>query len=150
GVPMLRAGDELSQTQRGNNNAYCQDNELSWVSWELDDRKRDFLDFVRALVRLRAAQPALRRRNFFQGRKIRGVKDGAWFEASGHEMRDEAWNNPSVSALTIRLAGDAIDDVDERGRPVLGDSVLILLNAGHKPVSYSVPAARRGGPWRAA
>ena len=147
GVPMLRAGDELSQSQKGNNNVYCQDNELSWLSWDLDEPKKAFLDFARAVVRLRAAQPALRRRKFFQGRSLRGVKDVTWFEASGHEMRDEAWNNPSVRALAIRLAGDAIDDVDEKGRPIVGDSVLILLNAGREPVTFSVPAPRAGA-WK--
>jgi glycogen operon protein len=150
GVPMLRAGDELSQSQRGNNNAYCQDSELSWLNWTLDDRKKEFLDFVRAVVRLRASQPALKRRNFFQGRRIRGVRDIAWFEASGHEMRDEAWNNPSVRALAIRLAGDAIDDVDDRGRPITGDSVLILINAGREPVAFSIPSARGAAAWKAA
>ena len=150
GVPMLRAGDELSHTQRGNNNAYCQDNELSWLDWDLDARRKEFLEFVRAMLALRAGQPALRRRKFFHGRKIRGVKDISWFEASGHEMRDEAWNNPSVRALAIRLAGDAIDDVDDRGRPILGDNLLILLNASRQAASFSVPVARSGGPWQPA
>jgi isoamylase len=149
GVPMLRAGDELSQTHKGNNNVYCQDNELAWLDWELDDRKREFLDFARSLVRLRAAQPALRRRSFFQGRKIRGVKDISWYEPSGHEMRDETWNNPAVSALSVRLAGDAIDEVDEKGRSIVGDCVLILMNAGREPVPFSVPSPRQGA-WKAA
>jgi glycogen operon protein len=149
GVPMLRGGDELSQSQNGNNNAYCQDNELSWLSWDLDEAQTNFLNFARALARMRASQPALRRRKFFQGRGLRGVKDVTWFEASGYEMRDEAWNNPSVRALAIRLAGDAIDDVDDQGRPIIGDSVLILLNAGSEPAAFSVPAPSSGA-WKTA
>lgn len=131
GVPMIRAGDELSHTQQGNNNAYCQDNELSWLDWNLDERKRQFLDFVASVITLKQQQPVLHRPKFFQGRAIRGtdVKDIMWLDHSGQEMTDEGWNAGFVRAMGMRLAGDAIDEVDERGERLVGDTLLVLLSA---------------------
>jgi glycogen operon protein len=126
GVPMISGGDELSRTQQGNNNAYSQDNELSWTHWDLTADQRDFLEFTRRLVAFRAREPVLTRRKYFQGRSIRGagVKDIYWLDPKGHEMTDEAWNTSLVRSLGVLMVGDAIDDVDERGRQVTGDTVL--------------------------
>jgi glycogen operon protein len=122
GVPMISGGDEMSRTQRGNNNAYCQDNELSWTPWDLTPSQREFLEFTQRLVHLRRQQPVLTRRKYFQGRSIRGagVKDIYWLDPSGREMTDEAWTAPFVRSLGVLMVGDAIDDVDERGRRVTG------------------------------
>ena len=149
GVPMLLAGDEIGRTQRGNNNAYCQDNEISWIDWKLDPQRRDLLEFTRLLMRLFHQHPVLRRRKFFQGRTIRGseVKDLAWFRPDGKEMSDEDWNNPSVHCLGLRLAGDAIEDTDARGNRILDDTLLILLNAHYEPLSFVLPAHRRKVRW---
>ena len=113
GVPMLLAGDEIGRTQRGNNNAYCQDNEISWMDWKLDRWKRELLEFTQLLIRLFHQHPVLRRRVFFQGRRIRGseVKDLAWFKPDGKEMTDDDWNNGFARCLGLRLAGDAIEEV---------------------------------------
>jgi isoamylase len=139
GVPMISHGDELGRTQRGNNNAYCQDNELTWIDWDLTDAERDLFDFTARLIRLRRSQPVLRRRKYFQGRSIRGVKDVAWLAPDGREMTDDAWNAESMRSLGMLLAGDAIEEVDERGRPVAGDTLLVLLNAHHEKVAFTLP-----------
>ncbi|HWO40594.1 MAG TPA: glycogen debranching protein GlgX, partial [Candidatus Eisenbacteria bacterium] len=150
GVAMVLAGDEIGRTQNGNNNAYCQDNEISWVDWSLDRNKRELLEFTRRLTRLFHQHPVLRRRSFFQGRKIRGseVKDLAWFRPDGHEMTDEDWNNPFARCLGLRLAGDAIEERDERGNRITDDTLLILLNAHHEPVPFVLPAHRRKVRWQ--
>jgi isoamylase len=142
GVPMISGGDELGRTQRGNNNAYCQDNEISWTHWNVTPEQREFLEFTRRLIRIRKEQPVLRRRKFFQGRRIRGadVLDVAWLDPSGREMADDTWNSPDVRCLGVRLNGDAIDDVDERGERLMGDTLVLLLNAGDDPVPFVLPA----------
>jgi glycogen operon protein len=150
GVPMLLAGDEIGRTQRGNNNAYCQDNEISWMDWKLDRSKRELLEFTQFLIRLLHQHPVLRRRVFFQGRRIRGseVKDLAWFKPDGKEMTDDDWNNGFARCLGLRLAGDAIEEVDSRGNRILDDTLLILLNAHHEPVNFVLPAHRRKVRWQ--
>jgi glycogen operon protein len=149
GVPMLLAGDEFGRTQGGNNNAYCQDNEISWLDWNLDRPKRELLEFTKQLSRLFHEHPVLRRRNFFHGRRIRGseVKDLAWFRPDGKEMADEDWNNSFARCLGLRLAGDAIDEVDARGNRIVDDTLLILLNAHHEPMPFVLPAHRRKVRW---
>jgi glycogen operon protein len=149
GVPMLLAGDEIGRTQGGNNNAYCQDNEISWMDWKLDRRQRELLECTQLLVRLFHRHPVLRRRAFFQGRKIRGseVKDLAWFKPDGKEMTDEDWNNGFARCLGLRLAGDAIEEVDARGNRIVDDTLLIVLNAHHEPVNFVLPAHRRKVRW---
>ena len=149
GVPMLCGGDEIGRTQKGNNNAYCQDNEISWFDWNFDHAQRDLLKFVRSLIRLRNSHPVLRRRRFFQGRHIRGseVKDLSWFRPDGKEMTDEDWNAGYARSLSLRLAGDAIIEKDEKGRPIVGDTLLILLNAHHAPLAFTLPAHKRGIRW---
>jgi glycogen operon protein len=142
GIPMLLSGDEMGHTQRGNNNAYCQDNELSWLEWPPTETGRRLIDFTRRLIRLKHANPVFHRRTFFQGRRIHGsaVKDLAWFRPDGHEMTDEEWQNNHGRCLGLRLAGDAIEEVDDMGEPIVGDTFLILLNAHHEPVPFVLPA----------
>jgi isoamylase len=142
GIPMLLGGDEMGRTQRGNNNAYCQDNELSWFEWPPTETGRRLMDFTRRLIRLKHANPVFHRRTFFQGRRIQGsaVKDLAWFRPDGHEMTDEEWSNSHGRCLGLRLSGDAIEEVDDMGEPIVGDTFLILLNAHHEPVPFVLPA----------
>src|SRR6476659_1196897 len=141
GVPMISHGDELGRTQRGNNNAYCQDNEITWIDWNLTPEKRLLLQFMSRLVNFRLAQPALRRRKYFQGRSIRGseIKDVAWLTPDGKEMDDAAWNAGFVRSLGLMLAGDGIEEMDEHGRPVTGDTLLVLLNAHDDEVPFTLP-----------
>jgi glycogen operon protein len=150
GVPMLSGGDEIGRTQQGNNNAYCQDSELSWFDWKLEPAQRDLLEFTRRLIAFRKQHPVLRRRRFFQGRHIRGseVKDIAWFRPDGKEMTDEDWNAGYAKSLALRLAGDAIAETDEKGRPIVDDTLLILLNAHHEPLAFTLPAHKRGVRWQ--
>jgi isoamylase len=131
GVPMLSGGDELGRTQHGNNNAYCQDNEISWTDWTPTDSRQAFLDFTCRASRLMHEHVVLRRRRFFQGRPIRGaeVKDIMWLAPSGEEMTEAEWNS-SGHCLGVRLAGDAIGEVDENGHPIVGDTLVYLMNAG--------------------
>jgi len=149
GVPMLCGGDEIGRTQKGNNNAYCQDNQLSWFDWKLDHTQLELLAFVRSLIALRKKHPVLRRRRFFQGRHIRGseVKDLSWFRPDGKEMTDHDWNAGYSKSLTLRLAGDAIDESDAKGRPIVDDTLLILLNAHHTPLAFTLPAHKSGIRW---
>ena len=150
GVPMLLAGDELSHTQQGNNNTYCQDNELTWLKWELDDEENDFLEFVRQMIAIRRTQPVLQRRKFFQGRGIFGAakEDITWFEPSGQPMGEEAWNAGFNQCFGLRMPGDLIGDVDERGQEITGDSMLILMNAFHEPIAFTIPARFKGERWQ--
>jgi len=139
GVPMFLAGDEVGRTQGGNNNAYCQDTEISWTNWALDERQRSLLEFTRRVLAIRARHPILRRRKFFQGRPIRGAKDVLWLDPSGQEMKDEAWNTGFARCLGALLVGEAIDETDEDGNPVRDDTLLLLLNAHHAPRVFVLP-----------
>jgi len=149
GVSMLLSGDEMGRTQRGNNNAYCQDNEISWVDWNLDQTKKELLDFTRSVIRIFRQHPVLQRRHFFQGRKIRGseVKDLTWFRPDDREMGEEDWNNPEARCFGILLSGDAIDEADEEGNRITDDTLLILLNAYHEPVPFMIPPAQQNKAW---
>ncbi len=141
GVPMLCAGDEMGRTQKGNNNAYCQDNELSWVDWDLDPLGQSLLDFTRRLIALRKRHPALHRRDFFQGRTLAGdsVKDIRWLDTNGREMADEAWREGFARAVGAELRGDVIAEMDENGERIVDDTLLLLLNASHLGVQFSLP-----------
>jgi glycogen operon protein len=149
GVPMVSAGDEMGRTQHGNNNAYCQDNELSWLNWDLTASQQDLLTFTRRLINFRAAHPVLHRRTFFQGRGIRGedVTDILWLDPSGQEMTDATWNAPHVRSLGVVLVGDAIAEVDEHGEPIHDDTLLILSNAGESAMAFTLPPVRVGQAW---
>jgi isoamylase len=141
GVPMLLAGDELGRTQLGNNNAYCQDNEVSWVDWEPDEGREALLEFCRAIVALRREHPVFRRRKFFQGQAIHGsgVKDIGWFTPDGAEMREALWQEPDISTLGVFLNGDELPDRGPRGERVVGASFLLLLNGGAEPALFTLP-----------
>ncbi len=149
GVPMLVAGDEMGRTQGGNNNAYCQDNEISWLDWNLDERRRRLFEFTRRLIALRHANPVLQRRRFFRGEYIWDSrwKDLSWYRPDGEEMSGEDWTEPNVRSLACVLGGEAIPTPDERGQRILGDSVLLLLNAHHEPVPFHLPEEDGGQPW---
>ncbi|OJH34314.1 glycogen debranching protein GlgX [Cystobacter ferrugineus] len=149
GVPMIVAGDEMGRTQGGNNNAYCQDNELSWVDWNLDERRQALLDFTSRLIHFRDTQPVLQRRRFFQGEHIWDSehKDLTWFRPDGTEMSSEDWQKPFVRSLAFLLGGDAIPSPDERGQRIIGDALLVLLNAHHEAVSFTVPPPTEGKRW---
>jgi glycogen operon protein len=149
GVPMILAGDELSHTQGGNNNVYCQDNELAWLDWKLDGRKQSFLDFCRRVTRIWRTQPVLQRRKFFGGRAIRGsdVKDIAWYGPEGSEMPDEAWDAGFVKCLGVRLNGDQINDMDPRGVPIVGETMLILYNGHWESIPFTLPACAADHTW---
>ncbi len=150
GVPMLRGGDELSHTQRGNNNAYCQDNDISWLNWDLaDSGKRTFLEFVVAMAQIWRSQQVFHRKTFFQGRKIRGseIKDISWFAPNGEEMSDQTWDDPHTLCFGVRYAGDAGTDVDEYGDRVHGSTVVLIFNAHDNPIEFHVPAAVTGHYW---
>jgi isoamylase len=150
GVPMLCGGDELGRTQQGNNNAYCQDNEISWVDWKLSKSQQTLLAFTKSLIGLRQKHPVFRRRRFFQGRRIRGaeVKDLSWLRPDGKEMTDEDWAKGYVRCIGVRLAGDAIQEKDPKGRPLLDETFIMLLNAHHEPRPFILPAHRRGVRWQ--
>ena len=150
GVPMLCGGDEMGRTQRGNNNAYCQDSEISWVDWTLNKPQQALLTFTRGLIALRQKHPVFRRRRFFQGRRIRGaeVKDLYWLRPDGKEMTDDDWAQGYVRCLGVRLAGDAMDEKDSKGRPLQDDTFLMLLNAHHEPRPFTLPAHKRGVRWQ--
>ncbi len=149
GVPMISGGDEVGRTQKGNNNAYCQDNGISWTNWELPASQRDFLIFVRRLIKIRKDHAVLRRRKFFQGRRIRGkdVLDITWLDPSGREMADDTWNSPGVRCLGVRLNGDAINEIDERGERIVGATLVMLLNAGAEAMPFVLPATTSAERW---
>ncbi len=146
GTPMLAGGDEIGRTQRGNNNAYCQDGPVSWHDWDLSADRRALLAFTRRLVALRHAEPVLRRRRFFSGGHVRGseLKDIVWFRPDGAEMQGEDWNRADTRCLGMLLGGDAIPSLDRFGRPITGSTLLILVNAGPGPVDFALPAVSWG------
>src|SRR5206468_671918 len=141
GVPMLTGGDEWGRTQKGNNNAYCQDNEISWFDWTRDEKQNQFLDFTRKLIWFRKAHPAFRRPKFLRGRRIRGleIRDVMWFNPGGSEMTDEEWASPFVRCLGMLLSGDTVDVVSFEGEPVRDDTFLLLINAHYEPIPFVLP-----------
>ena len=141
GVPMICGGDEFARTQRGNNNAYCQDNEISWFSWERTPEQEQQVEFVARLTRLRHEHPIFRRPKFFQGRKLRGsdVKDILWLNPGGTEMTDEEWGTHFVKTLGVMLNGDSIDVRDWHGKPVRDHTFLLLFNASHEQIDFVLP-----------
>lgn len=152
GVPMIRSGDELSHTQNGNNNPYCQDNQISWLNWNLTDTQKRFLAFVKRVVQIRRDQPVLKREEFLQGRQTGDseLKDVTWFAPSGKEMEESIWNDPAARSFGMRLAGDAIEETDERGERIVGDTLLLLVNAHHEDIRFTLPSQRPGFQWRLA
>ena len=166
GVPMLLAGDEMGRTQRGNNNAYCQDNAISWVHWPsaavapaasrparrrgsaVQVRNGELLEFARALIKFRADHPVFRRRRFFQGESIRGEQgDIAWFTPAGKEMTDADWETGFAKSLVVFLNGDAISEPGQRGEQIRDDSFLLLFNASELDLEFALPPRRYGVWW---
>jgi isoamylase len=158
GVPMLVGGDELGRSQRGNNNAYCQDNDISWVSWaegpgdeDIAETDGPLLDYTRKLIELRASHPVFRRRRFFQGEPVTGprgqVGDIAWFTPGGEEMTDDDWSAGFAKSLTVFLNGDGISEPGPRGQRVRDDSFLLLFNASETDLKFDIPPARYGEEW---
>jgi glycogen operon protein len=149
GIPMLCGGDEIGRSQGGNNNAYCQDNDISWFQWPLARQAGRQLEFTRRLIRLRLDNPVFHRRAFFHGRRVLGAasKDLSWFRPDGKEMTEEAWANGRSRCLGLRLAGDAIEEVDHMGEPIAGDTFLVLLNAHEQVVPFILPAHEARVRW---
>ena len=150
GVPMLLAGDEMGQTQNGNNNAYCQDNELAWTDWTRSDDRDALLDFVRRLIALRKRHPTFRRRSFFAGQALGDAsdKDLTWLRPDGQEMSPDDWNDANARCLGMLISGGGIQDLGPRGEGVHDDDFLLLLNAHHDDVPFVLPDG--GSPWRLA
>ncbi len=149
GVPMILGGDEISRTQNGNNNAYCQDNENTWVDWQLDGCKVTLLEFTQKLIQIRRDHPNLHRRKFYQGRAIRGTeeKDIVWLRPDGQEMEDEEWHLGWVRCLGMMLNGQTLGEVDETGEAIRDDSFLIMLNCHHEPIQFYVPTPPDSEKW---
>ncbi len=141
GTPMICGGDEIGRTQRGNNNAYCQDNETSWTDWALDDERRAFLRFTRKLIRIRAEHPALRRAKFFKGRRIHGaeIRDILWLRYDGRTMSGEDWSTSSTRSLGMLIAGNGLDEHDENGEAIADDDLLLIINGGHEAMDFAMP-----------
>jgi isoamylase len=149
GVPMLSHGDEIGRTQAGNNNAYCHDGRLTWVDWDLDERRRELLEFTRRLFAIRRSNPVFRRRGFFSGRPLpgTGLKDVSWLRPDGEEMKPDDWQDPARRVLGMLVVSQPDDEVDDRGRPIPGDPVLLLVNAGRRSCSFALPVLREPGTW---
>ena len=149
GVPMLVAGDEMGRTQGGNNNAYCQDNEISWIDWKLDDRRRALLDFTARLARLRRKEGVLREDHFFRGDRIwdSRLKDLAFFRPDGTEMPAEDWQAPFIRSFAYLLGGDTLVVPDKAGRRPMGNTLLVLLNAHHEDITFALPHLDWGQEW---
>ncbi len=149
GVPMLLSGDEIARTQRGNNNAYCQDNEISWVNWQLDDRGQRLLAWTKRLIDLRTRHPVFRRADFLTGeeRLGSGAPDVWWFRADGRKMTQRNWRDDNALTLGVFLNGSEIPTLTERGAPVIDDTFLILFNAWEGAVDFTLPAVSFGRRW---
>jgi glycogen operon protein len=149
GVPMLSHGDELARTQKGNNNAYAQDNEITWVPWDLDWRRRELLEFTRRILAIRQAHPALRRRHFFRGVEIKdsGMKDVTWIGINGQELSEAEWKSGDVTCFGMLINGYASDEVNDRGHEVEDDTLLLILSNSADPVAFRLPELEDRGMW---
>lgn len=149
GVPMLSHGDEIGRTQRGNNNAYAQDNETTWVHWALDWRRKELLDYTRRILAIRRAHPVLRRRHFFRGTPVGGSghKDVTWIRPDSSEMTERDWRDQNAAALGMLINGDATDEVDDHGQPVHDDTLLLILTNSPSDVSFRLPELPQRGIW---
>ncbi len=147
GAPMMLGGDEFGRTQQGNNNAYCQDNEISWYDWENVDN--DLLGFTQRLIRYRLDHPVFRQRRWFHGRAIHGseVTDIAWFTMDGEQMEEEHWGEDYAKSLGVFLNGDTIPNPNPKGEPVTDDSFYVIVNAHHEPLDFRLPKAAWGDRW---
>ncbi|WP_407444678.1 glycogen debranching protein GlgX [Rhodococcus sp. (in: high G+C Gram-positive bacteria)] len=153
GTPMLAHGDEMGRSQRGNNNVYCQDNELSWMDWSLAEANADLVAFTRNVIALRTEHPVFRRRRFFEGRPIRSgdqSRDIAWLTPSGEEMTPEHWDSGFGKSLAVFLNGDGIPEPDHRGQRVVDTSFLLCFNAHHEPIEFVTPDGAHADEWSVA
>jgi glycogen operon protein len=152
GVPMINSGDELGRTQKGNNNVYCQDNELSWLDWNLDERKKQMVAFTQRLFDLRRQSLVLRRKRFVRGEHIwdSASKDMTWYRPDGVEMTQADWEASFTRSLGFWLGGDAIPSLDEHGQRILAEGLLVLINGHHEPVTFTLPSPREGHEWHLA
>jgi glycogen operon protein len=150
GVPMLCGGDEIGRTQKGNNNAYCQDNDVSWYDWHLDQRRKKLLEFICGLIEFRQKHPNLRRRKFFQDREVYhpSSRDIAWYRTDGQEMTEEQWNTGWMRSLAIMLNGSTLGQLDETGEPITDDTFLVMLNSYADCVTYTLPQSPRNRGWK--
>lgn len=154
GVPMILGGDELGQTRHGNNNAYCQDNQLNWLNWHLKNEDKDFLTFFKRVVGIRKEHPVFQRRKFFAGRPVRipGTaefsKDIVWYRPDGEEMRMQDWANPNLKWLSALLDGQNMNEVDEKGHPIKDDILMLMFNASEKSITFNLPLHPLGGYWK--
>ena len=144
---MLLGGDEMGRTQQGNNNGYCQDNEISWVDWEKADES--LLEYTRSLIRFRSEHPVFMRRGWFLGKSIHGsgVGDIAWFTPDGIEMAEENWGEAFAKSMVVFLNGKAIAYPDFRGEKILDDSFLLFFNAHYEPIFFTLPKPEWGQQW---
>ncbi len=149
GVPMFSHGDEIGRTQLGNNNAYAQDNELSWVHWDIDERRKQLLAFTRKCLSLRHAHAVLRRRHFFRGEPTikGGPKDLSWLRPDGREMTNDDWRDGTKHALGMLIYGEATDETDDRGRPIKGETLLLVVNSGETTTKFTLPVVEGDGIW---
>ncbi len=149
GVRMILGGDEIGRSQVGNNNAYCQDNETSWLNWDIDDPAQELFDFARGLIAIVQSYPVLRRRHFFAGSSPSDEVDAdvVWIRPDGVEMTDDDWNDEGNHAIGMLMPGRSGDEVDARGRAVVGETLFWLLNAGGSPRKYTLPKIERPGVW---
>ena len=153
GVPMLAGGDEVSRSQRGDNNCYCQDNELTWFDWDLDDCRKRLRDFTSQLIQFRLTHPNLHRRKFFQDREIRRkdgntvIQDIAWYNPDGNQVGDGVWNAGWNRSIGLLLNGQTLQVTNEEGQPVIDDSFLLLVNASHEGVEFTLPPPLAGSTW---
>ena len=149
GVPMLLGGDEIGRTQSGNNNAYCQDNEISWFDWSLRDENLALLGFTRRLMDFRSRHAVFRRRKWFQGRGVfgSGISDIGWFNPDGAEMTGDQWNDGLAKCMCVFLNGEEIPDPGPRGERITDDSFLIFFNAFHESLEFTIPNDDYGNAW---
>jgi glycogen operon protein len=149
GVPMLSHGDEIARTQQGNNNAYAQDNETTWVDWDLDWRRKELLEYTRRILAIRQAHPVLRRRHFFRGAPVdeSGHKDVTWIRADGTELAEDDWRNPDATSLGMLINGSATDEADDHGHPVHDDTLLLILSNSDQDVAFTLPPLSHRGIW---
>ncbi len=150
GVPMICGGDEVGRSQRGNNNGYCQDNEITWYDWQLDQPRQRLMAFATKLIELRCKHPNLHRRKFFQDRAIRGsmMKDIAWYGTDGAEFPDDDWNAKWKRSLAYLFNGKTLGVADDEGNPVNDDSFLIMVNAAPEGVEFTLPASPSHAKWK--
>jgi glycogen operon protein len=148
GVPMIAHGDEIGRTQKGNNNAYAQDNAITWMDWSLDELQRAQLEFTRKVFAIRHSNPVLRRRSFFRGLAADdGIKDLIWVRPDGQEMAEGDWHNGENRTLGMLIPGESTDETDDRGRPIKGDTMLLIAHAGDHDIDFTLPRLAGEGLW---